>query len=76
MIIENWWLVIGGVLVYFLPTLIGFNKKNLREVLLLNIFFGWTVIGWIWALVWAISGKAPLPKEIKKALRDNEKAED
>ena len=24
---------------------------------LLNFFFGWTVIGWFWALIWAVTDK-------------------
>jgi hypothetical protein len=58
------------VLLYFLPTFLAFSKKNLREVLLLNLCFGWTIIGWIWSLVWAIRGKSPLPYQLKKALRE------
>jgi hypothetical protein len=57
------------VLIYFLPTILAYSKKNLREVLLLNLFFGWTVIGWIWSMIWAISGKSPLPRQLKKAIR-------
>ncbi len=38
---------------YFLPTLIGHNKANVGAIFVLNLFLGWTVIGWIVALVWA-----------------------
>jgi hypothetical protein len=40
---------------YFLPSIIGRNKNNFNSILLLNIFLGWTFIGWIIALVWAVS---------------------
>lgn len=47
------------LLVYFLPTIIalicGSNRKG--AVFAMNLFLGWTFIGWIWALVWAVSSK-------------------
>ena len=39
--------------IYFLPTIIGSNKKNRLAIFVLNLLLGWTVIGWIIALVWA-----------------------
>lgn len=40
---------------YFLPAIIGFakDKKNAGAILVLNLFLGWTGLGWIVALVWA-----------------------
>lgn len=40
--------------VYFLPTLIAFirRKTNRLPIFLLNLFAGWTVLGWIGALIW------------------------
>ncbi len=42
---------------YFLPTIIaGFRKKtNFTSILLLNFFLGWSLIGWVVAIVWAAS---------------------
>lgn len=42
-------------LVYFLPTLTAELRKNPRKagILALNLFLGWTLIGWIVAFVWA-----------------------
>ncbi len=44
---------------YFIPTIIAFNrrKSNRNAILVLNIFLGWTFIGWIVALVWALSNE-------------------
>jgi len=39
--------------VYFLPTIIGYNKRNAVAIFMLNLFLGWTFIGWVIALVWA-----------------------
>jgi len=41
--------------VYFLPTIgaIGAKKRNTSAIFVLNLFLGWTFLGWIIALVWA-----------------------
>ncbi len=40
---------------YLLPFIIGYVRKqpNKWAILVLNFFLGWTIIGWIIALVWA-----------------------
>jgi hypothetical protein len=46
---------------YFLPTLIA-SGRHLPErtaIALLNLFLGWTCIGWIIALIWAVTAPAP-----------------
>jgi NADH:ubiquinone oxidoreductase subunit 6 (subunit J) len=42
-----------GLLVYFLPSLIGKQKRNATAIFMLNLFLGWTLLGWVAALVWA-----------------------
>jgi hypothetical protein len=41
-------------LIYFLPSIIGRNKKNFNAIFVLNFFLGFTFVGWVIALVWAI----------------------
>jgi hypothetical protein len=42
-------------LFYFLPTLIASQRGHgVGGVLVLNIFFGWTGIGWIALMLWAL----------------------
>jgi hypothetical protein len=50
-----------GFLIYFLPTIVALvrHKRNVVSVLLLNLFLGWTLIGWIIALVWASTVDVP-----------------
>ena len=50
------WVTIGVLSVYLIPTIIALTKKNPREVQIaaLNVFLGWTVLGWIAALVLAL----------------------
>jgi T4 superinfection immunity protein len=44
--------VIGA---YFLPTFValGRHHRNSAAIALLNLFLGWTLLGWVVALVWA-----------------------
>ena len=48
-----------GVAVYFLPTFIGFRKANAGAIFALNLLLGWTVLGWVGALIWALTKENP-----------------
>jgi hypothetical protein len=45
------------ILLYFLPAFIGRHKRDASGIFLLNLFLGWTVIGWVIALIWAVSAE-------------------
>lgn len=47
---------------YFIPGLIAWRrqKRNATAICALNLFLGWTVLGWVVALVWALAFEAPL----------------
>ena len=49
------------LLLYFLPALLARNKSDFASIFLLNLFLGWTFIGWVIALVWALSAE-PQPR--------------
>jgi Superinfection immunity protein len=59
-------IVVGGVL-YLAPTFLSAARghHNSTAIFLLNLFLGWTVIGWVAALVWAAtavrSGRLTIP---------------
>ena len=40
---------------YLLPMTVAYwrGKKNFLAIAVLNVFLGWTLIGWVVALVWA-----------------------
>jgi hypothetical protein len=65
-------LLVGiSLFMYFLPSLIGSKKKNIGAIIALNFFLGWTVIGWVVALVWALTHddeKAPVVIHQPKAV--------
>ena len=51
-----------GFVMYFLPSIIALarSKRDLLSIFLLNFFLGWTMIGWIVALVWAAKADVPV----------------
>jgi T4 superinfection immunity protein len=46
---------------YFFPSIVGAYLKhhNAVAILALNLFLGWTMFGWVCALVWALTSDAP-----------------
>lgn len=46
---------------YFVPTIIAANRgrHNTGAIFALNLFLGWTFIGWVVSLVWAVSSDRP-----------------
>jgi hypothetical protein len=50
-----------SALLYFLPTMIARHKADFTGVFLVNLLLGWTVIGWLVALVWACAGESYVP---------------
>jgi RsiW-degrading membrane proteinase PrsW (M82 family) len=53
-------LVIFIVVFYFLPTFIAYkrNHKNTKSIFVINFFFGFTFLGWLAALIWALNSSA------------------
>jgi hypothetical protein len=51
-----------GFVMYFIPSIVAFARSKLDAVsiLILNFFLGWTAIGWVIALVWALKQDAQL----------------
>jgi hypothetical protein len=43
---------------YFLPAIIAVirHHDNTTAIVLLNLFLGWTLIGWVAELVWSVTG--------------------
>jgi hypothetical protein len=52
---KGWIILAFVVLLYFLPTTTAINGKHrqVTAIFVLNLFLGWTLIGWVIALVWA-----------------------
>jgi len=43
--------------VHFLPAYIAFSRNHPARwaILLVNLFFGWTLVGWAITLIWALA---------------------
>ena len=46
-----------GLALYFLPSLIAILRSHHQwgAISIINLFFGWTFIGWVVSLAWAVS---------------------
>ena len=58
LLIDDLLLLLGVALflwVYFIPSIIAQGKKNAGWIFVLNLFFGATGWGWIFALIWALN---------------------
>ncbi len=51
-------IVIVVVGLYFLPWLaaLGRGHRNATGIFVLDLLLGWTLLGWVVAMVWAVSG--------------------
>lgn len=52
-------LIVFALVFYFLPFIVALSRghKNSVGILILNASFGWTFLGWIIALIWAVVSK-------------------
>lgn len=51
------WLIM--LFIYFIPTIVAClrNHTNALAIFILNLFLGYTLIGWVVALIWAVYKK-------------------
>lgn len=52
-------LIIAGLLFfYFLPTIVAYKRehRSMNAIAVIDILFGWTLIGWLWAMIWSLTG--------------------
>jgi hypothetical protein len=49
-----------GIGIYFLPTMLALyrNCHATSWIVMVNVLFGWTILGWFAVLGWAATGKA------------------
>ncbi|ETD27840.1 superinfection immunity protein [Helicobacter canis] len=48
-------IIIASIFIYFLPSLIAMfsHHRDRFLILIINVFFGWSVLGWFIALIWS-----------------------
>lgn len=56
--------IIVLALLYLTPTVIAFYRQhhNLAPIVVVNLLTGWTVIGWVVALVWSLTSPVILKR--------------
>lgn len=67
-------LAIGVIaLLYFVPTVIGWRRTALSNggIFLVNLFFGWTVFGWLFAFVWACTAETHKERAVEEQRHAN-----
>ena len=54
-------LILLAVFVYFLPTFVAAMRghQNAAAIFVLNLFLGWSFVGWVVALVWSFTAVEP-----------------
>ncbi len=59
----HYFLIAAFFFTYFAPAIIAGRRKHHQEnaIIVLNILLGWTVLGWIVALVWAFTAVVAAP---------------
>lgn len=47
------------IALYMLPALIALMRSHVNStpIVIVNLFFGWTILGWIVCLAWAFSAQ-------------------
>jgi|SRR5882762_1925253 len=63
-IIPGLLLLAVSLFIYFIPYIVARQnkKQNAGAIGALNFFLGWTLVGWVVALVWAISKDVNVPQ--------------
>lgn len=48
-----------SLLLYFLPVIIAFVRGHESRwgIFLMTLFLGWTMLFWMWAIIWSVSAK-------------------
>jgi len=50
------WITAAFLIIYFLPSIVAVKakRKNALPIMALNILLGWTFLGWLGSLIWAL----------------------
>lgn len=67
----GWVLLLLLVVVYFIPCWVAINRNHNSQMAIgvLNILLGWTVLGWIIALVWSCTSNVKVTAAVQKTRR-------
>ncbi len=63
---KGWIMIVISAALYVLPSLLAWKGENPRRttIMLVNLLLGWTVIGWIAAMIMTFAYTAPPAGEV------------
>ncbi|WP_229514925.1 superinfection immunity protein [Paraburkholderia terrae] len=58
-------LLIILIVLYIVPSIIAYHRQHASRmaILLINIAFGWTAVGWLLSLIWSLAN-SNVPQQI------------
>lgn len=62
------------ITIYFIPSLVANKRQHPNEnpIVMLNLFLGWTLLGWVAALIWSLTDfKKPAPVVVQELPADD-----
>jgi Superinfection immunity protein len=67
-------IIITTLGLYFLPSILAWRRQHhLAAIFALNLFLGWTLVGWVGALVLALwQNNAPIPAWLEEKERGSQ----
>jgi len=64
---STFWLMFWLVMaIYLIPSMFAWGKKGQNGIIALNILLGWTFLGWVGALCWALAAEKVEKKKGEK----------
>ena len=53
--------IVAFAAIYLLPSLVAWYRRHHQggAIIVLNLFLGWSLLGWVVALVWALTAVRP-----------------
>ena len=62
---ENATTVIAVVVAYLIPTVMAISRKHrsVAAIAFVNVVLGWSVVGWLWAMIWSLTGNVHGPED-------------
>lgn len=53
--------IVVGIALYFIPSIVGSSRKvvNIGSIFAINLFLGWSLVGWVVALAMALRTNPP-----------------
>ncbi|TKB53372.1 superinfection immunity protein [Ferrimonas aestuarii] len=53
-------MILVASLLYFLPSILAAKggHERFRLIMLINVLLGWTIVGWLASLIWAVMGSS------------------